>query len=102
MATSGRSGMVHTLERWPWVKELYVERVSEDRRARHGMAMRRSSTLVWGAILERGFEELISGIHSMIGAINSMQQRMTRQWRRVEDPEENRTPKRYDRRDQKG
>lgn len=76
MATAGRSGRTHTLERWPWV-ELSVERVSKDRRAKHETTMRRSTTSVWGAIPEQGFEELMSAIHNMIEAINSMQQRMT-------------------------
>lgn len=102
MASVRSSNKVHAKERWPWMNEPSTERVSNDREDSKWIAMRRSSTSVWGTILEWEFEELISAIQNMIGAINSMQQRMTRHWRGDEDPEERKTPQRHDRRDQRG
>lgn len=101
MASVGRSGRAHTKERWSWVKEPSAERVFGDRRDRQRTDKRRNSTPIWRAISKRGFEELIPAIHNMIGAINSMQKRMTWQWGGDKDLKE-RTPKRHDRRDQKG
>lgn len=58
--------------------------------------MKRSAVPVWGTILEQVFEELISAIRNMIGAINSLQQRMIRHWRGAEDLEEKRKPQQHD------
>lgn len=72
MVIMGRSSRAYTVERWSWVKEASIGRVSKNKRDGHEMAMRRISTSFWDVILEIGFEELISTIPSMIGVINSM------------------------------
>lgn len=102
MATTGRSSRVHAMERWPQIKEPSSERFLNDEGGRKWSTMRRSTALVWGTIPEQGFGELISTIRCMTEAINSMQQRMTRQWREAEDLKDNIIPQRHSRRDQKG
>lgn len=71
-------------ERRPWMNEPPVEEESDDEREAQGdrqrAARRRSATPIQGSIKEWKFEELISTIHNMIGAMNSMQRQMARHW----------------------
>lgn len=83
-------------DRRPWLNEVSNEgdfgEENEPLRGRIPLARRRSPTLTKKSTPERRFNELISAIHSMTGAITTMQRQMSTIHRRVGGQEE---PKRH-------